>query len=197
MQRKYLYIGSLFFVVVLCCGWMIFYFDDYSRYSSGKHAYEFNGQYEYDLADAYSSFEKANGFLDAEDYLAKIEEEMYVFLKKYREQGKFPFDQFSSYTRILIKTERYGDEVSLWVLEREADVVKQKEQFENNMKQNPPYVGMNERYISKTSWGPPTKTEVNSFAYETRGTLSYHWISDADHKVVYVSQGEVFKVSDY
>lgn len=196
MQRKYLYIGIFFLFVVLCSGWMIFFSDDYSRYSSGKHAYEFNGQYDYDLADAYSSFERANGYLDSEDYLAKIEEEMYVFLKESREQGQFPYDQFSSYTRILTKTERYSDEVALWVLEREADVIKQNEKFENNMKQNPPYKGMDEMNISKTSWGPPTKTEKNSFAYETRGTIAYHWISNKEHKVVYVSQGKVFKVSD-
>lgn len=197
MQRKYLYIGSLFFFgVALSCGW-IFFSDDYSKYSSGKHTYRFNGQYGNDLADAYNYFEKANGFLDTEDYLAKIEDEMYVFLKDYREQGKFPFDYFTPYTNILIKTERYGDEVSLWVLEREVDLMKQKEQFENSTKKNPPYVGMNEMYISKTSWGPPTKTEINSFSYETHGSIVYYWIKNEDFKVVYVSDGEVIKVSDY
>lgn len=198
MKRKYIYIGSLFIVIVLF-GWMLFFYEDYSNYSYGKNSYEFDAQYGhkygYDLTDAYEAFEEANGFWDSEDYLEKIEEEMYAFLKEYREQGKYPYDQFPTYTRILIKTERFGDESSLWVLEHEAIVKENNEQFENNIKLKPPYVGMDAKYISKTSWGPPTSTDSDIVTYQTRGLIAYHWIEGKIHRVAYVSEGEVFKVS--
>lgn len=199
LRRKYLFIGSLSLVLILCFGWVVFFYEEYSSYSYGKHVYENYHQYgvEYgqDLAEAYNSFDESNGYLDSENYLSKIEEEMYIFLKEYREQGKYPYDQFSTYTRILIKTERYGDEASLWVLERDAIDRKQNEQFEKKIKLQPPYVGMDERYISETSWGPPTNTDAAGLFYETRGLIAYHWIEGQTHRVAYVSEGEVFKVS--
>ena len=193
--KNFIIIGGL-----LCVFLWIRFYDDLDAYDSGKFTYETVGEFGHTLADAHGYFLKANGFWDSEDYIRKIEDEMYVEVEKAVKKKTFYIDGVGSSLAVLKQSTRYKDIAEDWDKQRQEHSDYIKSQSEKKIASNPPYVGMSSNYISKTAWGPPTRTSNSVYNHE-RGVYSYYrdYYDGYSRKVkaVTVSDRKVIKVSDH
>lgn len=196
LYKKIIIVVVILFLVVL----FFLYYDEMDAYDSGKFYYETVGKYGHTLSDAHDYFIKANGFWDSEDYIRKIEDEMYVEVKEAVKNKTFYKDGVGSSLRVLKLSTRYKDIAEDWDKQRQEHFDYNESQLEKKIANNPPYEGMSSNYIYKTVWGPPTRTDDHVYTRE-RGMYSYYWDyyygGTLKVKAVYVSKGKVIKVSDF
>ena len=172
-------------VVLLVSG--IYFFNhylgnEYAEYRDAKYElnqYEnYNGDFpeedNYHLQEAYRDFKDANGFWDTEDYMQKIEAEMYKYLKEHANDDNYA-NQFYWYILELKNVKKYADEVAVW--DKKAD--KNLEDLNNKILEKydnkPPYVGMSAEYIFDTSWGDPD-TAYKAPLFDANGLTTYQWV---------------------
>lgn len=186
-----------------CVILFILYADEFNAYNDGKFYYETVGEYGNTLTDAHRKFILANGFWDSEDYIQKIEDEVYLKLEEMSKNKMFSNDEGMvwSYINILTSSKRYKNIAESWTKEYENFLNYKQELFKEKITNNPPYEGMPREYVTETSWGKPTRIDKSSYPSETIDTVTYYWDYNKGNKrkvrVVYVSDGEVIKVNDF
>ena len=200
-KNKQLIIVSVFLSIILIflvLDWQ--YSDDFEAYNSGKFHYETVGKYGNTLASAHTQFLEANGFWDSEDYIQKLEDEMYVELKEVMKDQHFSKDGVLSSIKALKSSVRYKDIAEDWDKQIDESFEQMKAEEKKRIARNPPYVGMPRAYVTETSWGSPTLIKKGSYPYETTDTATYYWEYYEGYtkkvKVVYVIRGKVIKVNE-